>query len=589
MYKYALNHESDEYIVQAEFARKTISITSKVKKKSFNLTISEKEAVILEAILNSSGPLSPVSARDIEEYYLLKTGIELHFNSLKNTIASLRKKFHTLLTYFYQSLPYKSDRFIVNMNRKGYFWVLSEAKSIPRLNREQLSIRPPWYRTYAKLFALLSCNIRPSNIIKTLSLPLLLAVSVYALQALLIVTMFNSYSMDATSTLLKFQEFGCEKPPELLYRTLRQGKNIDSVYYISNTGSKCFINPSSILKPSQYSFLKWFSNHKSFFYTKITSDDSVVWGRFTRSKIHDRYKLYMIPYLTDRVRIYKNGRLLSTFDNTESTDHLSRFFKYNVKNSTSIELFSDDLYERFLLFLLCILALQQRKSIISLTRLIAQCARLEITLDPIIDRATEQVLYYELQSFSSYWNDKDSQQPINSSHWNYIYSLFLLDTISNLSSARKVGFKVCSSIFESRFKSEKVKKTITKMHQELIVLELSEQPGFHYNKQAIERIHRLKNCNHVKIAMTDFGVEHNYIQNITKIKPEYVKTNRLLTCEGVEKEHKSLIHMEILSSLLSVCNVYDIFIIYTGVDNEIISNSLLEMEGYYQQGKMFNA
>lgn len=589
MYRYALSHESDEYIVQAEFARKTISITSKVKKKSFNLSISEKEAVILEAILSSSCPLSPVSAREIEQYYLLKTGIELHFNSLKNTIASLRKKFHTLLTYFYQNIPYKSDRFILNMNRKGYFWVLSEAKTIPRLNREQLSIRPPWYRTYGKLFALLSSNIRPSSIIKILSWPLVIAVSIYAFQALLIVTMFNSYSMDATNTLLKFQEFGCDKPPELLYRTLRQGKNIDSVYYISNTGSKCFINPSSILKPSQYSFLKWFSNHEDFFYTKITSGDSVVWGRFTRSKIHDRYKLYMIPYLTDRVKIYKNGRLLNTFDNTEPADHLSSFFKYNAKNGTSIELFSDCLYERFLLILLCILVIQQRKSIISLTHLTAQCTRLEITLDPVIDRATEQVLYYELQSFSNHWDDSNSQKPINTSHWSYIFNLFLLDAISNFSNTRKVGFKLCSSIFESRLQSEKVKNIITEMNQELIVIELSEKTGFHYNKQAIESIQRLKNCNRVKIAMTDFGVENNNIQNITKIKPEFVKTNRYLTCEAAEKEHKSLIHMEVLNSLHSVCKVYDVFIIYTGVDNETISNSLLEMEGYYQQGKMFNA
>lgn len=588
MYKYSLNHESDEYIIQAEFARKTISITSKVKKKSFNLTISEKEAVILEAILNSSSPLSPVSARDIEQYYLLKTGIELHFNSLKNTIASLRKKFHTLLTYFYQSLPYKSDRFILNMNRKGYFWVLNEAKSIPKLNNEQLSIRPPWYRTYGQLLTLLSCNIKPSSVIKVLLWPLLITVSVYALQALLIVTMFNSYSMDATNTLLKFQEFGCDKPPALLHRTLRQGKNIDSVYYISNTGAKCFINPSSILEPSQYSFLKWFSNHEGFFYTKITSDNSVVWGRFTRSKIHDRYKLYMIPYLTDRVEIYKNGHLLNTFDNTKSTGNLNRFFKYNAKNSTSIELFSDDLYERFLLILLCILVIQQRKLIISLTHLIAQCARLEVTLDPVMDRATEQVLYYELQSFSNRWKDTNSQKPNNNSHWNYIYTLFLLGTISNFTSARKVGLKICSSVFESRLKSDKVKEIITKMNQDLLIIELWDQHGFHYNKQAIECIKKLKTCNRVKIAMTDFGVENNHIQNIAQIKPDFVKTNRHLTSKAVAQEHKSLVHIETLNTLHSVCDVYDVIIIYTGVDDEKISNSLFEMEGYYQQGKMFN-
>ncbi|HIF5960381.1 TPA: EAL domain-containing protein [Vibrio parahaemolyticus] len=551
------------------------SMTNKVQ-------LNDKEAMILKTILSGEAK-KPISTVKIENECHRQYGYRFDFYTVKNSVASLRKKMNSLLLFYFEHLSYQSDRFIVNINRKGFYWALDEYTQ-PRpcnIRKKRFTliqiIKSYLYALFKSYQLQMNARIVFSNFLKSTSMTILGAISfIFILQIVPIILMFADSSQSASRIMSETASMSCSQKESLIAK-IQTIHNIDSLI-IDN----CLVSYDAVSPIDNNQIKLWKNKSDSYFFTNATINGRFIEARFNKKKVSTRYEYFLIPGIIDTIKIFKNNIELNTIKNVTHREGSYNYevFRFNLSNHTSIAFYMQRLFLKSIILLSILVLLPLFSKGRFILKMLLNYRDFSLNLEVVANTISNDISYYEVLSCFKNTSTNSAISMFRSADLLCCHTIFIMKLLStsNINKQHSVGFNVCPSIFNRYINIIEIKKFFNSLPFKLIVLEITEDSNVAYNDTITSNINKINAMDKVAIAIDDFGIGNNNVDLIKKLTPKYVKIDKIFLSD-----------ISTLKEIVSLVSTSS-YVIIEGVETKILSQSLTcSFPLALQQGWFFDA
>ncbi|MEF1229562.1 EAL domain-containing protein, partial [Vibrio fortis] len=338
--------------------------------------------------IDNSSISNPKSAREVEESFKSHFNEEFSLYALKNTIASVRKKYRNLLKK--AGIDSQSE-LISNLYKVGYFIDLDKAPINQEQSRLDINQFKPSYITVLKMLARTYYKEWFKGTVIVLSTSSLILFVVYFFQILYTTKIADQFSENTKIVTEELKNYGCNND-DAVY-ALRHSLNLDSAVmttpdgscYISTTRSKS-VNPDNIGE---------FYDSLDFTYSGFTypKENIFLTVRIPKRSIEARYRNSLMPLFVDSVSIQKHGNII--LHNNENHPPL---YDHLLATGATISFYSHNITWIWLTLTLLFTVLLYHRYLIGVVVYMLRWRRISFEEEPIINTEDNSVLYYELLS-----------------------------------------------------------------------------------------------------------------------------------------------------------------------------------------------
>lgn len=546
--------------------------------KTNEFYLNDKERFVLEYLIKYSTSHTPSTARDIEKAYKVEFLNEFGLYSLKNTIASIRKKYKIIMDGY--SID-ASNEFIINVFKKGYYLNIDVVDSASINQYEKFDINDHKVCTASMVF--LFFKIYYLTIFKKSLMVIVLSILtlglMYVLQIFHINSILNKYKSNTDLTASKMMLYGCED--NKIQDVLNQSLNLDSAILVDSERS-CLIYRDKVKEVSGKVELNSLLKVPHFVYTRRENQEGVqFYARISKQSIESRYKNTLLPFLIDSVIINNElGELLST--NEAST---TKIYAKEFRDGAWVTYYSDDfLYELLLLFLGLSFLLYGR-SLFRSFYFVTTWYGLKYKLEVVMDTSKNRPIYYEVLTRVRKGSPIDYIDNIRRSKLVTFHTILTLRAIEEAQYSKannNYGINLCpTSLQGEEFFS--LKKYLGSLKANEIILEVTENSSVQYTQEIIDNVLHLKSKGFV-IALDDFGTGNNNIEMVKNISPDYLKIDRQFI-NDIQLDSSGA---ELLVSFSNIGAVSNSTIIQEGVESIGQKDLLVNLGFTYQQGYLYS-
>ncbi|MGF1754598.1 EAL domain-containing protein [Vibrio makurazakiensis] len=543
--------------------------------KTMEFYLNDKEHFVLEYLAKNSSSDSPSDSRDIELAYQNEFSDVFGLYSLKNTIASIRKKYKLITDSYSIDSP---KELINNVFKKGYYVNMIDNAYISKHNG--LDINEFKLNTVAML--LLFFKMYRSSLIKKLStvvaLSTLFLAFMYILQIINISSIINKYKLNTDLIAEKVLEYGCNH--DLSPSVLNQSLNLDSALLVGLKGS-CLIDREKVQNINNIDLLSLLKQNQ-FVYTKRTNQQGEeFYARISKKSISGRYENTLLPFLTDSVHIDNElGKLLST---GEPGDF--KIFSHNLRDDAWVTYYSNDIVYEWLTLLVIISFSLYMKNVYRFFHFVTTWVGLQYKLEVIMDTKNNHPIYYEVLTRVKKGSPLDYINNIRKSQLVTFHTILTIRAIekSQLNGKNNnYGINLCPTILKGE-QFTLLKNYLTRLEANEVTLEITENSNFPYTSEIIENILHLKDTGFI-VALDDFGTGNNNIEIVRKIQPNYLKIEKDFLI-GIEEDSPE---KEVLINLSKLGHLSNSELIQEGVETIRQKNFLFKLGHIYQQGYLYS-
>ncbi|MGR5556756.1 EAL domain-containing protein [Vibrio fortis] len=570
----SLNIYSEREILQLIYNEEKIYI-KKSNCKISEETLNSKESFVIKYLIDNSSISNPKSAREVEESFKSHFNEEFSLYALKNTIASVRKKYRNLLKK--AGIDSQSE-LISNLYKVGYFIDLDKAPINQEQSRLDINQFKPSYITVLKMLARTYYKEWFKGTVIVLSTSSLILFVVYFFQILYTTKIADQFSENTKIVTEELKNYGCNND-DAVY-ALRHSLNLDSAVmttpdgscYISTTRSKS-VNPDNIGE---------FYDSLDFTYSGFTypKENIFLTVRIPKRSIEARYRNSLMPLFVDSVSIQKHGNII--LHNNENHPPL---YDHSLATGATISFYSHNIIWIWLTLTLLFTVLLYHRYIVGVVVYMLRWRRISFEEEPIINTEDNSVLYYELLSRVRSVGVLDFINAMRRSNLLTFHTILMIEAVrvaKNNNSHDKYGVNICpSTLVGANF--DKIEPHLAAMEANEFVAEITEYSNIGYGGEVIDNIKAIKKLG-ITIALDDFGTGNNNIEIISAISPTYLKLDRCFVKDIESGEY----HQGVLLNISEIGRLSKMTMIYEGVETRRQQYILCQLGYNLHQGYLYS-
>lgn len=546
--------------------------------KTMEFCLNDKERFVLEYLAKYSSYDKPSAARDIELAYQEQFSDEFGLYSLKNTIASIRKKYKLITDSYAIDTP---SELITNVFKKGYYINLDVLDSLAK--NKQLNFDINNYKLNTPAMLSLFIQIYQRSIVckgaKMAAISTLLLGILYMLQISHIESILKKYKGNTNFIAQEIMAHGCDDTQNVA--VFSQSLNLDSAILITGN-DRCLIDRESVRYLDDDVELQHLLDQPQFVYTlRANSQGTEFYARISRQSIESRYGNTLLPFLVDSIHINTElGKLLSTGEPGNF-----RIYSHDYRAGAEVVYYSDGiLFEWFVLFTLLSFVFYM-KSIIRFSHFVITWVGLRYKLEVIMDTDKNQPIYYEILTRVKTGSPLDYINHIRQSGLVTFHTILTIRAIEYAQldgASNNYGINLCPITLQGD-QFPLLEQFLSRLEANEVILEITENSNLPYSQEIIEHILCLKAKGFI-IALDDFGTGNNNVEMVKKVHPNYLKIDKEFL-QGVEDDSSA---KEILINISNIGYVSDSKVIQEGVETSSQKHFLSKLGYTYQQGFLYS-
>ncbi|USD43523.1 EAL domain-containing protein [Vibrio sp. SCSIO 43135] len=546
--------------------------------KTMEFYLNDKERFVLEYLAKYSSSDAPSAARDIELAYQREFSDEFGLYSLKNTIASIRRKYKLITDSHDIDGP---KEFINNVFKKGYYINIDVVDSISK--NKQLNFDINNYKLSTGAMLDLFIRLYHLSILnkgaKMVVLSSVLLCILYILQISHISSILHKYKGNTNYIAHEIMDYGCDDTQNVA--VLSQSLNLDSAILIKN-GNSCLIDRESMRSIDSEAELERLLSLPQFVYTSRTNGQGAeFYARISRQSIESRYGNTLLPFLVDSVHINTElGKLLSTGEPGQF-----QVYSQNFREGAEIVYYSDGIVYEWLGLLALLTCLFYMKNLYRFAHFVTTWIGLRYKLEVIMDTEKSHPVYYEILtrvkrgSPLEYINHLRQSQLVT---FHTIATIKAIEAAQQSGASNNYGINLCPITLQGD-DFDLLDQFLSRLEANEVTLEITENSTVPYTQEIIENIRYLKVTGFI-IALDDFGTGNNNVEVVKKVQPNYLKIDK----EFLTDIENDILAKEILINLSNIGYVSDSKIIQEGVETTRQKNFLSRLGYIYQQGYLYS-
>lgn len=542
--------------------------------------LSDIEDRILHTLVQRSNSSNPVSNRELDKICRDDYKLNIQFNTIKNNLASLRKKVRELLL-IPQNIDLSTYALVDNRHGKGYlisdYWILERDEEVIDVCSENNVVSIPYL-----YFEVLKITIRRNakKFLSLLFISLSIVLSLAFIQISYIIGNYEFYSSNSkmiTYDLLKTENL-CFKNDKVK-RILSKSIVIDHIF-ISNHMNEVECRLSSLGVDRDL------SNGKDI-ESQLIYDEYIVIDRsidgynltyfYQKNRVNARYQSFnVIPSLVgfkfsyNKLPIVDSGsKGLDVFDWNEGDLTINFTLDlYNISLTSLviclIYIFSFK-YEYLKCFILVVYAV----------------VGLRLKFEAVYNKSSNTKIEY-IEILSSFKKFSPDKVIFSMNRIGFIsrYTQYLLKRVPERGC---FSINICPSMLMGKDGESFIHCISSYYNKNQIIIEITENSKITFCGVLKNRIEKLRELG-FKIAIDDFGVGNNNLDLLKDLQADYVKIDKnfVLSILDSKNDKQYFCH---LVRLLSATT--DAKIIAEGVETQAHSNLLIDNDVYLQQGYYF--
>ncbi|NOI74152.1 EAL domain-containing protein [Vibrio coralliilyticus] len=566
--------------------RVTLTIGNGILKVSLNeeviksTNLSNIEDKILHILIQRSNGSNPVSNRELDKICREDYKLNIQFNTIKNNLASLRKKIRELLS-IPQNIELSTCTLVDNRHGKGYlisdYWILErdeeiinfcDEKDIEGISDLYLSlIKTSIYKSKKLVFILSGLSIS-------------LVMSLAFIQISYVIGNYEFYSSNTTTItrdILRTNNV-CFKDNEVR-KILSTSISVD--HMILNDKIDGIICRLSKLGTERLAL-----SNRDLGIEGIQSDyivaqrdvaDYQITYFYERDRISHRYQRFnLIPSIVgfnfhyDETPIVSSGSSgINIFD--WRNGHLKMQFSLNVYNV---------LLTSFLISIFYIFTFKY-KNVRGFFIVIYALTGLKLKFESVYNKSTNT--HVEYTEILSNFNKLDANIVIkNMKKIGFLprYTKYLMQCVP-VNGCYSIN--ICPSMLMGKEGESFIHYMSGLLNKNQIIIEITENSKISFCDGLKHRIEQLRELG-FKIAIDDFGVGNNNLELLKDLTIDYVKIDKKFILNILESKNDKQYFYHIVRLLSSAT---DAKIIAEGVETQAHSNLLTDNDVYLQQGYYF--
>lgn len=548
------------------------------ERKTMEFCLNDKERFVLEYLVQHASSEHPSTARDIEVAYQNEFADEFGLYSLKNTIASIRKKYKLITDSYGIERP---NELINNVFKKGYYINVDVLDSISKNKQLNFDINNyklntlSMLRLYVRLYHLSIIN----KVAKLAATSTLMIIFLYMLQISNIESMLNKYKDNTNFVSEEIMAYGCDGEQNV--EIFSQSLNLDSAILISN-GNRCLIDRETVRLIDDKEEFHRLLEQPQFVYTlRTNAQGAEFYARISRHSLESRYGNTLLPFLVDSIHINTElGKLLSTGE-----PGTFQVYANNFREGAEIVYYSNGIiYEWLIAFLLLSVVFYMRK-IVSFVHFVGTWIGLKYKLEVVLDTEKDRPIYYEILTRVKRGSPLEYINHIRRSQLVVFHTILTVRAIEKAQKdgvTNNYGINLCPVALGGK-QFTILERFLSRLEANEVILEITENSSVPYSKEIIDNILYLKSMGFI-IALDDFGTGNNNVEMVKKIQPNYLKIDKEFLV-GIEEDSSSI---EILNNLSNIGHISDSKIIQEGVETNSQRHLLSKLGYTYQQGYLYS-
>ncbi|MGY3572569.1 EAL domain-containing protein [Vibrio paucivorans] len=558
-----------------------VEVEREGQRKKHKSKLSKSESEFIGIIGQYGAKHTPISSRYIEARYMEVSGTSnLPLNFIKNTLASVRRKFSECV---FNLTGISGVKFVVNINRSGYFLNVDEVKSPTNYRPALIEVDVDKYLKIKAVFNSIKSEHR--RIAKTLGLSFLVSLSAFFLILLIqyyyISSEIQKNSEDVVGTMINLTELSCSSDDAMLMKTLGNSISLESALIKDvDSNDQCMVTEDSVER-FQSRPDKWYKRTSSYLYISRINSGHEVHGRIRLKSINSRYSRYLSPLLFESLTFERLDQFkLSIGNKVESR----AVYKDTINTGLVVSYYGENIILEMVLLSLVLFSIIYLRKAINLTRYIILLFGFSIKLEGVINTNSMQVEYYEALSLFKI-GGRNTQGAIGFLRKSKLLSTHTIITLEVLSKAEEqygsIGFNLCPSILLNDHHFSNICRIIMDSDK-LFVIEVTEDSKVSYSDKIVEKINLLSGLENVKIAIDDFGQGNNNVGLLNVVNASYIKIDKKITQDTSSNNYKDKI-----TKIIELANSFGVDVIFEGVEDKNIK-SMLGEGAVFQQGYYYN-
>ncbi|AIS57980.1 EAL domain-containing protein [Vibrio coralliilyticus] len=553
------------------------SVEDKDKKLEFDLN--DKERFVFEFLVENSSREFPSSPRDIEAAYKKYYDDEFGLYALKNTIASLRKKYKQLIAGYDGDMDDKE--LIVNVFKKGYYIDLERIEN----NQIKESIVNNFNSYKPTIFSMLKTCLEIYHLsilnkaAKALLFSGLILVMLYMVQVLHLTSIVERYSLNTDKVTKNLMLMGCHD--HNLVSAFNDTLNLDSAIVLSDSQA-CLVDRERaqvIDKNSVEALL----NLPQFVYTtrENATNGTLVLGRISANAVSNRYSNNLWPVLIDSMGV--NNKVEDVFKIGDLSG--VKVYAVTLDNGTRVAFYSQNLFYEWASLCFLYSLLFYGKRMLRFSRFCHDWYSIRFKLEKIVDTDRKTVLYHEILTRVKHRSALQYIANLAATNLVTLHTVLIAKTIQNSRQAGEVGVygvNICPSSLQNR-NFHVLEKYLLALEPNEVVLEVTENSKLAYNKEIYANIRYLKSLGFL-IALDDFGTGNNNVEIVHRVSPNYLKVDKEFI-HGIESNE---VKKRLLVTLSDIGVISDCQIIQEGVETITQQEVLSRLGCRLQQGYLYS-
>lgn len=544
------------------------------------VSMNSLETHVISVICQQGNVAKPVSARSIEDECFKKFNRTLSLNTLKNTIASLRKKYRDLTARI--NISESDSLFIKNVNRIGFYICLTCSQPV-RENVEITSEVDKAIPSFFRLPVLMIKHFRKElviNLVKYFAISIAFFILVYGIQILYVAKNATYYKNNFTSISerLASNYLSCSEE-EKLSAIFHDSLNMDSAIISKNGVAECEVHEhtTEALRSAER-VEKWLNRTNRFFYVNKSYGDIEITARFSRNTLAARYDRYTFLNLLTAVELKAGQETLMATGDTSTM----AIFSYKVGSDFTV-LFYSNTFVLYVVALTALLAIGANYRCLSSSYSYwLKYKNFTVKLEPVVDTRSQQAVFLEALSRFENCDVQLAISCLKKSGLLGLHTILIVNALGAVKGNHRFSVNLCPSLLSGaefkRFLSQ-----LRGTDARYIVFELTENSLVSYDATVIENIKQLQKLG-FSIAIDDFGVGNNNMSLLKMIHPDFIKIDRMFTSE-LDKDIKQ---QELLTKFIAIAQLEATAVIFEGIERQSQSLALTKLGGYFHQGYLYS-
>lgn len=543
-------------------------------------SLSDIEEGILDILIQRSSSSSPVSNRDLDRICREDYGLNIQFNTIKNNLASLRKKIRELLSLI-SIIDLSTYTLVGNRHGKGYLisdhWIIEHDEEVISFCQEK-DVEGLSY-LYLNLVKTSICK-KKKSLLMIIGFSISLLVFIVFMQVSYVIGNYEFYSSNTetiTRDILRTNNV-CFKDNEVK-KILSSSISVDNIIVKDKVdGIICRLSKlgAENISLNKYDLISEGSKVEYISAKRDISDYQVTYF-YEKDRICIRYQRFnFIPSIFGFVFNYNNIPIVSSGSTGVNI--------FDWKSSNLIIKFSINLYNflltSLLISILYVFAFKYR--ILRGFFIVGySLAGLKLKFESVYNKSTNT--HVEYTEILSNFNKFDANIVIkNMKKIGFLprYTKYLMQCVP-VNGCYSIN--ICPSMLMGKEGESFIHYLSGIINKNQIIIEITENSKISFCDRLKHRIEQLRELG-FKIAIDDFGVGNNNLELLKDLTIDYVKIDKKFILNILESKNDKQYFYHIVRLLASTT---DAKIIAEGVETQAHSNLLTDNDVYLQQGYYF--